>query len=65
MASISKEALFVLTIWMYVKCYALRCANFSSPHVCDKILKIPDNARSPWKISQIVVGMTVPQHTVC
>ena len=60
MASISKEALFVLTIpWMYVTCCAVRCANFSSPHDCDKILKIPDNTRSLWKISQIVVGIWV------
>ena len=50
----------MLTIpWMYVKCFGVRCVNFSSPHNCDKILKIPDNARSPWKIWQVVVGISI------
>ena len=40
---------------MYAKCCVVCCENFSSPRDCVKIIKIPDNGRSPCKISQIVV----------
>ena len=51
MASISKECLFVLTIFlMYVICCSVRFLKISSPHDCDKILEIPHNGRTRREI---------------
>ena len=46
---------------MNVICCAVRFIKISSPNDCDKILKIPNNGRTPRKIWQIVVGMLFNQ----
>ena len=59
-ARVSIEALFRIFLHrMYVKCCAVHYVKFSSQHTYNNILKILHNGRSPWKISQIVVGIVI------